>query len=343
MSNNNRYDRQVKLPEIGIKGQQKLKDTSVLIVGVGGLGCPAAQYLTAAGVGRIGLLDHDVVDLTNLHRQILFCENHVGKPKAEVAKEVLSKHNSEVSFTTYVERLNEKNALDIFQGYDIILDGTDNFQAKYLINDVCVLLDKSFVGASIYKYQGQISVFNYENGPTYRCLYPNHHFKDNNNCEDTGVLGVLPGLMGVMQAKEALKLILGIGNVLSGKMKLVDTLNQSEQIIQFQRNEFQVSLVKNRPLQLEQLTCELPDSKKIYLDVREPYEEPRPNHPSLISIPLNQLGEKLIEIPREKEIHVFCQSGIRSKKAIALLEKEFGFTNLVNVEGGIESLIKKLS
>jgi len=284
-------------------------------------------------------LDHDVVDITNLHRQVLFSKNHVGRPKAEVAKQVLHSQNSNVSFASYSERLDESNALEIIGAYDIILDGTDNFQTKYLINDACVLLDKPFVGASIYKYQGQISVFNYQNGPTYRCIYPNHHFKDNHNCEDTGVLGVLPGQMGVLQATETIKMILGIGKVLSGKIKLIDTLTQTEQVIRFKRNESQVALVKNRSLQLEQIHCELPDSEKIYLDVREPYEEPRPNHPNLISIPLNQLNKRQSEIPRDKEIHVFCQSGIRSQKAITLLEKEFGFTNLVDVAHGIESLI----
>ncbi|WP_420577239.1 ThiF family adenylyltransferase [Ekhidna sp.] len=340
MSRQNRYDRQMKLPEIGVAGQEKLQKASILIVGVGGLGCPAAQYLTAAGVGRIGLLDHDQVDITNLHRQVLFSEKNVGQPKAEVAKAVLSKRNSDVSFDVHVKRLDETNAMDLLKDYDIILDGTDNFQTKYLINDACVLLDKPFVGASIYKYQGQLAVFNYQNGPTYRCLYPKHNFKDNNNCEDTGVLGVLPGVMGVMQATEALKMVLGIGNVLSGTLKLVDTLSSSDQLIRFKRNESQVGMVKNRPLQLEQITCELIDSNKMYLDVRELYEEPQAHQKGVLQIPLNQLKDRSEEIPTDQEVYVFCQSGIRSKKAINLLEKEFGFTNLVDVEGGIESIIK---
>jgi len=340
MSDLDRYDRQIKLSEIGTAGQQRLQVASVLIVGVGGLGCPAAQYLTAAGVGRIGLLDHDTVDITNLHRQVLFTEKHIGKPKAGVARAVLTEQNPGISFTAYNERLNEKNAMEILKNYDIILDGTDNFQTKYLINDACVLLDKPFVGASIYKYQGQLSVFNYQGGPTYRCLYPQHHFKDNSNCEDIGVLGVLPGLMGVMQATEALKMVLGIGQVLTGKLKLIDTLTSEGHLIQFMRDERQVELVKNRPLELEQISCELGDMKKMYLDVREPYEEPQPGQTNIIQIPLNQLKDRHSEIPREKEIHVFCQSGIRSKKAIQLLEKEFGFTNLVDVDGGIETIIK---
>ncbi len=334
----NRYDRQIKLTEIDDKGQKKLQQSSVLIIGMGGLGCPTAQYLTAAGIGHLGLLDHDIIDVTNLHRQILYAEHNVNRSKAEVAKEVLSKHNSEIRLTSLNQRIDESNALEIIEKYDIILDGTDNFQTKYLINDACVLLDKPFIGASIYKYQGQLSVFNFQGGPTYRCLYP-HHLKDNNNCEDTGVLGVLPGLMGILQATETLKMILGIGNVLSGKLKLVDTLSGSEQLIQFHRNERQVQLVKSRPLQLEQIDCTLSGDTKTYLDVRESYEEPRPKHPRLINIPLNELSERQGEIPKSTEVHVFCQSGIRSKKAILLLQKEFGFTNLVNVEGGIEKLI----
>jgi len=325
--------------EEGTEGEEELKSAKVLLVGVGGVGCPAAQYLAAAVVGHIGLLDHDVVDITNLHRQILFSEHHIGRPKAEVAKEVLAQQNSEVSFEVYVERLSKENAIEIVREYDVILDGSDNFQTKYLINDVCVLLDKPFVGASIYKYQGQLSVFNYKNGPTYRCLYPNHHFKDNNNCEDTGVIGVLPGLLGVMQATEAVKMILGIGKVLSGKMKLVDTLNNADRLIEFRRNQSQIELVKKRSLQLEQITCDLNDAQQTYLDVREPFEEPKLRSAKIISIPLNQLSARHSEIPREDPVHVFCQSGIRSKKAITYLTEELGFINLVDVEGGVLSLI----
>ncbi|MEM6734891.1 MAG: HesA/MoeB/ThiF family protein [Bacteroidota bacterium] len=340
MNHSNRYIQQTKLPEIGEDGQEKLRNARVLIVGIGGLGCPAAQYLVASGVGRIGLLDHDTVDFSNLHRQILFSEKHVGSAKVEVAKEVLSQLNSEVSFRCYNLRLDENNALGIFKDYDVILDGTDNFPTKYLINDACVLLEKPFVGASIYKYQGQLSVFNYENGPTYRCLYPNHLYGDTDNCENTGVLGILPGLVGVAQATETIKMIVKIGKVLSGKMKLLDVFNMTEQHIRFKRNEKHVMLAKKRPLQLEQLTCKVLDTEKTYLDVRERYEEPRLVHSSLISIPLNQLEDRYPEIPRDKKIYVFCQSGIRSEKAIALLRKAFDFNNLINVAGGVEHIIQ---
>ncbi|GAB4243208.1 MAG: molybdopterin-synthase adenylyltransferase MoeB [Ekhidna sp.] len=338
MNDFRRYDRQVKLNEIGIEGQQKLSKAKILIIGAGGLGCPAAQYLTAAGVGTIGLMDHDKVDLTNLHRQVLYAEEDVGKSKAEQACKRLKQMNSEVELLAITERLTEKNALDLFSQYDIILDGTDNFQTKYLINDACVFAGKPFIGASIYKYQGQLSVFNYKGSPTYRCLYSNHHLKDNNNCEETGVLGVLPGILGTMQAAETLKLILDIGTSLSGKLKMIDVLGTTEQIIRFSKDEDQVNTIRSSPLTLETIYCKL-KTKHLYLDVREPFEQPRPTNARLLSIPMNQLRDRIDEIPKDEEVFVFCQSGIRSKKAIQLLAGEFGFTNLVDVEGGIDSLL----
>lgn len=334
-----RYDRQIKLAEVGEEGQQKLDSAKVLIVGAGGLGCPAALYLAAAGVGNIGIIDHDTVDETNLHRQILFTEKDIGKSKAKVAKEALAQHNSTVSIHTFTYRLDEHNILDVIRDYDIILDGTDNFQTKYLINDACVKIGKPFIGASIYKYQGQLSVFNFRNGPTYRCLYPTHHHKDNNNCEETGVLGVLPGLMGTMQAAEALKVILGVGTVLSGQVKIMDTLTMQEQMINFTRNEEEVERIKNKPLQAEIGTCQIENENVLYLDVREPFEQPRPTNERLLEIPIGELKDRISEIPKDEKVHVYCQSGIRSKKAIALLEKEYGFDNLVDA-GGIEELIK---
>jgi adenylyltransferase/sulfurtransferase len=338
MSDFSRYDRQIKLPEVGREGQEKLKNSRVLIVGAGGLGCPAAQYLVGAGVGTIGLIDHDLVDKTNLHRQVLYTEANIGEPKAHAAKNSLEQLNSQITIVAHNEKLTEVNALALFEDYDVILDGTDNFQTKYLINDACVLSDKVFVGASIYKYQGQLSVFNYQKGPTYRCLYPTQQINDNSNCEESGVLGVLPGIMGSMQASEVLKIILEIGTVLSGKLKIFDTLTMDSQMISFKRNQDQIDLVKNRPLQLEAIRCTLVEKGVIYLDVREPYEQPRPEHKRLINIPLGELEQRHSEVPKTEEVHVFCQSGIRSKKAISILAKEYGFTNLVDVEGGIETI-----
>lgn len=338
MDDFSRYDRQIKLSEIGEEGQKKLQEASVLIVGTGGLGCPAALYLAAAGVGTIGLIDHDKVDETNLHRQVLFTEGDIGRNKAEVAREALHKRNSSITVKAYIDQFDLENALDLVGEFDLILDGTDNFQTKYLINDACVKTGKPFVGASIYKYQGQLSVFNYQGGPSYRCLYPTHHHKDNNNCEETGVLGVLPGIMGTMQAAEALKVILEFGSSLSGQLKIMDTLSMQEQLISFQRNEDEIERVKEQRLKLEEAKCTIKDQDQIYLDVREPFEQPRPTNKNLLEIPLNQLKDRYKEIPREEKVHVYCQSGIRSRKAIMLLEKEFGFNNLVDV-GGIEELI----
>lgn len=334
-----RYDRQIKLPELGEQGQQKLKNARVLIVGVGGLGCPSAQYLVAAGIGHLGLMDGDRLDVSNLHRQILFTEKHVGQSKATAAREELLARNSQIEITAYDDHLTEKNAEQIFSKYDIIVDGTDNFQTKYLINDACILTNKPFIGASIYKYQGQISVFNFMNGPTYRCFYPTYKWEDNRNCEETGVLGVLPGILGVMQATEVLKMILGIGEVLSGKMKIIDALHFTDQLISFPRNQDQIDLVKNRPLQAILIKCSLSDSSKTYLDIRESFEQPRVEKKSVINIPLSQLTDRIKEIPRETEVHVFCQSGMRSKKAVELLTSEHGFSNLVDA-GGIENIIK---
>ncbi|UII26342.1 HesA/MoeB/ThiF family protein [Fulvivirga maritima] len=334
-----RYSRQIKLPEIGQLGQQKLNNAKVLIVGMGGLGCPAAQYLTAAGVGTLGLLDHDKVDITNLHRQILYTEDNIGQPKAEAAQQYLEKLNSDTCFHTYIENLNTENAISIIEKYDIIIDGTDNFQTKYLINDACLLTKKPWIYASIYKYEGQLSVFNYKNGPTYRCLFPKAP-KSDVSCEETGVIGVLPGILGTYQATEAIKLILELGDPLSGKLKIIHTLTMQEQVISFQRNEASVKNIINKPLTLEAVQCQVNDNEKMYLDVREPHEQPQPENKNIIKIPLSQLGDRHREIPNQKPVYVYCQSGIRSKKAIEFLNETFDFTNLINVEGGIQKILK---
>ncbi|MBL3657666.1 HesA/MoeB/ThiF family protein [Fulvivirga sediminis] len=337
--NISRYSRQIKLPEIGLEGQQKLKNAKVLIVGMGGLGCPAAQYLTAAGVGTLGLLDHDKVDITNLHRQILYTEDNIGQPKAEAAQQYLKKLNSDINFHTYVENLNTENAISIIEKYDIIIDGTDNFQTKYLINDTCLLTNKPWIYASIYKYEGQISVFNYKNGPTYRCLFPKAP-KNDISCEETGVIGILPGILGTYQATEAIKLILELGDPLSCKLKIIHTLTMQEQIIKFKRNEAAANTILQKPLKLETVDCQLKDNNTIYLDVREPHEQPQPEHKNILRIPLSQLRDRYREIPTHKPVNVYCQSGIRSKKAIELLNETFDFTNLINVEGGIQKILK---
>ncbi|NDP27930.1 MAG: molybdenum cofactor biosynthesis protein [Flavobacterium sp.] len=333
-----RYDRQITLDEVGVSGQEKLRKARVLIIGVGGLGCPAAQYLAGAGVGKIGLMDHDKVSITNLHRQVLYNENDIGKSKALVAKRKLQQLNSEIEFVAIEEALTIDNAEKLFSQYDLILDGTDNFETKYLINDACILSSKPWVYASIYKNEGQLSVFNYQNGPSYRCLFPKTT-RQNVSCEVTGVLGVVPGIFGMLQATEVLKIILGVGKVLSGKLKLSNLLLGSEQILNIQQKPEEIERVKKNGIIPVWINCEVRDSDKKYLDVREEFEQPKVNSANVIHIPLRDLQQRLNEIPQHEEVLVFCQSGNRSLKAVEMLQTDYGFQNLKNVEGGIETII----
>ena len=229
-----RYQRHLALPEIGWDGQQKLRRAKVLVVGAGGLGCPVLQYLTAAGVGVIGIMDDDVVSLSNLQRQVLYNTGSVGRKKVEVAQEMLQALNPEVTFGIHPEKLTEANALAIIGLYDFAVDCTDNLKARYVINDACLQAGKPFVYGSIYQFEGQVSVFNYQNGPTYRCVFA-ENTAEPPNCADLGVLGVLPGIIGSYQALEAIKLITGIGELLSGKLLIVNTLTHVQRIIQLKR------------------------------------------------------------------------------------------------------------
>jgi len=335
-----RYDRQIKLDEVGVSGQEKLRNSIVLIIGVGGLGCPAAQYLAGAGVGKIGLMDHDKVSITNLHRQVLFNENDVGNSKALIAKEKLQRLNSEIELVAIEEALTIDNAEKLFSEYDLILDGTDNFETKYLINDACILTGKPWIYASIYKNEGQLSVFNYRNGPTYRCLFPKTT-RQNISCETTGVLGVVPGIFGMLQAMEALKIILGIGEILSGKLKLSNLLSGSEQILKLQKKQEEIDKIRENGIIPVKIECTIRDESRLYLDIREIFEQPRINSEKVIQIPLSDLDDRIWEIPKEKEILVFCQSGKRSKKLVDLLKAEYGYENLTNVEGGIGTIISE--
>ena len=333
-----RYDRQIKLDEVGVSGQEKLQNSSVLIVGVGGLGCPASQYLVGAGVGKIGLMDHDRVSLSNLHRQTLFNETDIGKPKAEVAREKLLQLNSEIQIIAIEEALTIENAEALFSEYDLILDGTDNFETKYLINDACILTGKPWVYASVYKNEGQLSVFNYKNGPTYRCLFPTTT-RQNISCEATGVLGVTPGILGSLQAMEVLKIILETGNVFSGKLKILNVLSGTEQVLNIQPKPEEIRKIRENGIIPVSIECSIKDKSKKYLDIREVFEQPKINSENVIQIPMSDLDERLWEIPKQEEILVFCQSGKRSRKVVELLKKDYGFEYLKNVEGGIETII----
>jgi sulfur-carrier protein adenylyltransferase/sulfurtransferase len=233
-----RYKRQVILKEIGKDGQKNLFNSKVLVVGAGGLGCPVLSYLTSAGVGTIGIIDYDVVDRTNLQRQVLYDESQIGKPKSESAFEKLTQLNSDVRFKIYNSILNSKNGFELIEVFDVVIDATDNFKSRYLINDICVILDKPFVMGAINKFEGQAAVLNYKKGPTYRCIFP--EIPNQNlisNCEESGVLGSLCGIVGTIQATETIKLITGAGDLLSGNILFIDSLNMEFKKIKVRRNQ----------------------------------------------------------------------------------------------------------
>lgn len=340
------YNRHLILNEIGETGQLKLKQAKVLVIGAGGLGCPILQYLAAAGVGTIGIIDRDTIDQSNLQRQILYSHHDIGQFKAEVAANKLSGLNPFIEFEIYLQKLTSEIALELFSKYDIIVDGTDNFPTRYLVNDAAVLTHKPVVFGSIFKFEGQVSVFNYQNGPTYRCLYPNPPKPDAvPNCSEIGVLGVLPGIIGAMQANEVLKIICGIGTVLSGKLLTYNALSMQQFLFSFKKNndiiisaldadyEFFCGLPKsNVEITLDDLKTN-PENYNL-LDVREDYERAQ-HHIGGQHIPLGELATRFTEISQEKDLIVYCKAGVRSKMAIELL-KENGFTKqLLNLKGGV--------
>ncbi|MDT0676192.1 HesA/MoeB/ThiF family protein [Autumnicola musiva] len=341
-----RYLRHILLEEIGEAGQLKLKQAKVLVIGAGGLGCPALQYLAAGGVGKLGIIDDDLVDTSNLQRQILFSEKNVGEAKVIAAKKRLQEINSSIEIVAYNERLTAKNALKIFTDYDIVVEGSDNFTTKYLANDAAVLAGKPLVLGSVFKFDGQVSVFNYQNGPTYRCLFPEPgSAEEMPSCSEVGVLGIIPGIIGNLQANEVLKIILEIGNVLSGKLLLFDALEMQAQILPFSKNpdvvitkleEMSFSCGTDNP---ESVSCQnyfkSPDSYTL-LDVRSPDERAAFDIGGL-HIPLPELQNRYSELTSEESILVYCASGIRSLKAISILKDFFPDKKIYNLEGGLKN------
>ena len=327
------YNRHLILDEIGVKGQTRLKEAKVLVIGAGGLGCPILQYLAAAGVGTIGVIDDDTIDQSNLQRQILYTHDDIGKPKASVAANKLSKLNPYIQFDVYVEQLSRKRALDLFRMYDIIIDGSDNFPTRYLANDASILADKPLVFGAIFKFEGQVSVFNYQNGPSYRCLYPTPPAPGEvPNCSDIGVLGVLPGIIGSLQANEAIKMICGIGEVLSGKLLTYDTLTHRQLLLQFEKTEnanitkLEDSYESFCGIKTVEKTTEISledvlSKENVYhlLDVRENWER-EAYHIGGLHIPLAEIPQRFQEINTDKDIVVYCKTGARSDIAIAILK-----------------------
>ncbi|WP_439555573.1 molybdopterin-synthase adenylyltransferase MoeB, partial [Dyadobacter sp.] len=302
-----RYSRQILLPEVGLTGQEKLKSAKILVVGAGGLGCPVLQYLTAAGAGEIGIIDHDHVEVTNLHRQILYSEADLGKKKAVTAAEKLSILNGFVKFTPYPVQLTESNAAEIVSKYDLVIDGSDNFDTRYLVNDTCVKLNKTWVFGSILRFEGQVSVFNYHNGPTYRCLFPDA--EEGDNCAEAGVIGILPGIIGTYMANEAIKVICEIGEVLSGKLLLINALTNATSTFGFSRN-IPVHHSPNtnpapspKPVEAREMSVEEferiqnTDPEQVQLiDVREDYEFEADNFGGT-NIPLSEIPDFLTTFP----------------------------------------------
>ncbi|WP_020529018.1 molybdopterin-synthase adenylyltransferase MoeB [Flexithrix dorotheae] len=360
-----RYSRHLIIPEFNIEGQRKLKAAKVLVVGTGGLGSPMLLYLAAAGVGTIGIIDFDVVDDSNLQRQVLYSVDDVGVPKVEAAKKRIQALNPHINIVVHETMLTSQNALDIVKDYDVVADGTDNFPTRYLVNDACVLLGKTNVYASIFRFEGQVSVFNYTDkegnvGPNYRDLFPSPPPPGLvPSCAEGGVIGVLPGIVGSLQANEVIKVITGVGEPLSGRLFIFDALSFITRTLKIYRDEENPLNGKN-PTITElidyQQFCGIPQKseeknvKEItvkelanmvknnvdfqLIDVREPYEYDIANIKGEL-IPLAQVEESYNKINSDKQVVVHCRSGKRSADAIELLEKKYGFKNLYNLKGGI--------
>ncbi|MGB2964562.1 MAG: molybdopterin-synthase adenylyltransferase MoeB [Anaerolineales bacterium] len=361
-----RYSRHLLIPDVGLAGQQKLKAASVLIIGTGGLGSPIALYLAAAGVGRIGLVDYDVVDFSNLQRQIIHGESRLGDLKVESARDRMLDLNPEIQVDVFNEFLTSENAFEIAEPYDIIIDCTDNFPTRYLVNDLCVLTGKPNVYGSIFRFDGQASVFFAQEGPCYRCLFPEPPPPGLvPSCAEGGVLGVLPGTIGSIQATEALKLILGIGDPLIGRLLLYDALDLSFQTVKLHKNpdckicgsapeitelidyeDFcgvpardhdQGSAGEEWDITALELAAKLKEGTEVRLiDVREPHEREISNLEGSEIFPLGQFASRLSELDSSQEIVLFCKAGTRSTRALEILASA-GFKKVKNLKGGINA------
>jgi adenylyltransferase/sulfurtransferase len=357
-----RYSRHLIMPEVGMDGQLKLKQASVLLVGAGGLGAPLGLYLAAAGIGRIGLVDFDVVDFTNLQRQVIHGTKDVGRKKIDSAFETMRDINPFVQLDRHETALSSENAFQIFKDYDYVVDGTDNFPTRYLVNDACVLLNKPNVYGSIFRFEGQATVFAYEGGPCYRCLYPEPPPPGLvPSCAEGGVLGILPGVIGLIQATETVKLILGIGQPLVGRLLLYDALGMKFRELKLRKNpdcpicsdhrtitqliDYQEFCgIPHQPVEEVPVTGDIePTEVKqkqdrgdnfVLIDVREPHEYQIARIPGARLIPLGELPKRLGELNKLDEFVMHCKSGMRSAKAVDLL-KQSGFTKVRNMKGGI--------
>ncbi len=365
----NRYSRHFVLPEIGLEGQQKIRLARVLVVGAGGLGCPVLLYLTAAGVGTIGVVDDDRVEVSNLQRQVLYSEDDLGQPKVEVVAQKLSRMNTHINIVPHFQRLTAENALSLFSDYDIIVDATDNFPTRYLINDACVFSHKPDVYGAIYRFEGQVSVFNLKAangrfGPNYRDLFPEPPPPELvPSCAEGGVLGVMPGIIGALQATEVLKIITGTGQPLSGKLLLLDAKTMQFQTIRFHPDPgnpltgiqptiktlidsdwFCQQAVRSDPLpeiSVEEFEQWRVSGKTFQLiDVRQPFEK------AIVSlggelIPDSDIFQRVTQIRKDVPVVLYCRSGVRSARVVKQLQEQWGFRNVFNLRGGILAYIQR--
>lgn len=359
-----RYSRHFMIPDVGMEGQRKLKAASVLIVGTGGLGSPVALYLAAAGVGHIGLVDFDVVDRSNLQRQVIHGTSRLGKFKVESARDRMLDLNPDIQVDVFNQPFLSDNALEISQGYDMIVDGTDNFPTRYLVNDVCVMTGKPNVYGSVYRFEGQASVFATKEGPCYRCLFPEPPPPGMvMSCAEGGVFGVLPGTIGTIQATETIKLILGLGSTLAGRLLLYDASDMSFQMVKLRKNpnckvcgpepeithlidyeEFcGTPAYEDAPVRKEwlispkDLAARLAGGEPVCLvDVREPVEQQVSSLPGAKLIPLGHLPERMAELDRQQEIILFCRTGARSMRAVQMLAAA-GYSKVFSLQGGINA------
>ena len=361
-----RYSRHLVIPEVGEEGQIKFKNARVLIIGAGGLGSPLALYLTAAGIGKIGLVDFDSVSLSNLQRQVLYTTDDIGKPKTLIAKQRINALNPETEVVTHNVKLTSENALEILKDYDVIADGTDNFSARYLVNDACLILNKPNVYGSILRFDGQVTVFNYNNGPCYRCIYPVPPAPGEvPSCEEGGVLGVLPGIIGTLQANEVIKIVLGIGEILTGRLLLFEGLKAFFRELKFEKDKncpacskknLQLSDYEDlcgikkeeknslnlREITVEELKKKLDLKENFFLlDVREPHETKIASIGGVL-IPMNQLPYRIDELNKDAEIIIYCRTGNRSHYATEYLIEKYGFRNVKNLIGGIHAWADKI-
>ncbi|SHG31379.1 HesA/MoeB/ThiF family protein [Flagellimonas flava] len=348
----NRYDRQTRLRDFGERGQAALTNAKVLVVGLGGLGLPVVQYLNAMGVGTLGLMDQDTVELHNLQRQVLYSEDDINRLKLDVVLEKLEQQNSETVFKPFDTFLTKQNALTIIQDFDVVVDATDNFPTRYLINDACVILGKPFVYGALHGFEGHLSVFNHQDGPTYRCLYPKMpNPQEVPDCNDNGVLGVVPGIMGTLQALETVKVITGIGEVLSGELMVFDGLTQ-----RMSKMKFQTIAEHKKRKKLEEfydpLDCvtattidpkvfrDIRTTQEITLvDVRSAKEFSASHLPEAEHIPLDQLGQRPIPIPASNKVYLICQSGKRSGIAAKQLQTIYPNIEFCSILGGMNKVL----